>query len=154
MSNELMTVSQIASTLDGCEIMREVSGALSNYAEASGIVIVFGASDDLMEFRGAIYDEAGCCGGGSVLIDQSGIIPSWDDVCEDEAEAEKYFTRKKAVAEIEAVWAEGDVSWQYKTDIPHETFKVMEDGEVYCIGIVFALADIAAAIRARSGAAS
>jgi hypothetical protein len=40
------------------------------------------------------------------------------------------------------VWGKDDTSWSYETDIPHATFDVLEDGEVYCRGIVFALADL------------
>lgn len=32
-------------------------------------------------------------------------------------------------------WA--DVTWTYKTDIPHETFNIHDDNELYCTGIVF-----------------
>ena len=35
-------------------------------------------------------------------------------------------------------------AWTYMTDIPHATFDVMDDGELYCRGIVFALADLTA----------
>ena len=35
-----------------------------------------------------------------------------------------------------------NVSWSYLTDIPHKTFDIMEDGEIYCRGIVFSLDDL------------
>jgi hypothetical protein len=38
---------------------------------------------------------------------------------------------------IDAVWCEGEYSWTYKTNIPHATFDIWEDGEKYCKGIVF-----------------
>lgn len=41
-------------------------------AKDNGIVIVYGASDDLMEFEGAIYDEGGCFDGGTVYFDCTG----------------------------------------------------------------------------------
>ena len=34
-------------------------------ARAAGLVIVFGASDDLLEFDGAIHDQFGCYNGGT-----------------------------------------------------------------------------------------
>jgi hypothetical protein len=48
---------------------------------------------------------------------------------------------------IEAIWCpngEGNngPSWAYKTEIPHAEFKIMEEGDVYCIGIVFRLDQI------------
>ena len=32
--------------------------------------------------------------------------------------------------------------WSYETDIPHETFNIYEDGEVWCVGIVFSVEDL------------
>ena len=47
---------------------------------------------------------------------------------------------------ISAIWCEyadhPSLSWTFRTKIPHETFTIMEDGEPYCIGIVFALKDV------------
>lgn len=42
-------------------------------AQQSGLVIVTGASDDLMEFDGAIRDEGGCFDGGRVYFDKDGV---------------------------------------------------------------------------------
>ena len=42
-------------------------------AKENGLVIVYGASDDLMEFDGAIYDEGGCFDGGRVYFDRDGV---------------------------------------------------------------------------------
>lgn len=32
--------------------------------------------------------------------------------------------------------------FEFRTSIPHERFNIMEDGELYSSGIVFALADV------------
>jgi hypothetical protein len=48
----------------------------------------------------------------------------------------------KGMSKIKTIWDEGGYSWQYETDIPHATFEIVEDGEKYCKGIVFNLADI------------
>ena len=95
-------------------------------AKDNGFVIVYGASDDLMEFDGAIYDEAGCFDGGEVYFDRNGVS-------EDEEEKPNM---------IEALWCKGEATWTYKTDIPHETFMIYEDGESYCQGIVFSIEDV------------
>lgn len=98
-------------------------------AKDNGIVIVYGASDDLIEFEGAIYDEAGCFNGGEVYICETGCVEygNADTKC------------------IEAVWCNKDetdengnvITWTYKTDIPHEKFMIYEDDEPYCRGFVF-----------------
>lgn len=92
----------------------------------NNIVIVFGSSDDLIEFRGAIDDEGGAYGGGEYLV-------TYGDVGYDEQPGKK---------NLKAIWHdEGNPCFTYETKIPHETFDVWEDGEKYCVGIVFDLKD-------------
>jgi hypothetical protein len=38
---------------------------------------------------------------------------------------------------IEIVEDKDGYYWQYKTDWPHKTFEITEDGEPWCKGIVF-----------------
>lgn len=57
-------VKAFADAMNGREYRNEGSDALFAQMKRDGIVAVFGASDDLMEFRGAIYDEVGCYDGG------------------------------------------------------------------------------------------
>jgi hypothetical protein len=44
---------------------------------------------------------------------------------------------------IKAIWAPKDdnekvfASWLIETEIPHENFNIMEDGELFCRGVVF-----------------
>jgi hypothetical protein len=101
-------------------------------AKESGLVIVYGASDDLMEFDGAIYDEGGCFDGGRVYFDRDGV----DQEGEERANW------------IDAVWCDGmnrdglPATWTYKTDIPCEQFDIWEDGEIYCVGLVFSIEDL------------
>ena len=125
-------VKEIAEKLNGIaygENVREIEAE----AKEHGIVIVMGASDDLMEFSGAIEDEGSCFDGGTVYFDLNGV--SYD------GERKKY--------SIDARWCEGtdeegnQATWSYETAIPHETFKIWEDGELYCVGIVFSVSDLA-----------
>jgi hypothetical protein len=115
----------------------------------AGLAAVFGTSDDLMEFCGAIFDEIGCWNGGNAYLTRNGLLKN-----ECGAEDCTYYLRERQKASvIEAIWAKDDISWQYKTAISHVTFDVLEDGEVYCRGIVFALADVPEA-RSLGGAAA
>ncbi len=99
-------------------------------AKENGFVIVYGASDDLMEFDGAIYDEAGCFDGGEVWFNREGVVDT-PTIPKDRC--------------IETLWCDdcardergGIITWTYKTDIPHETFMIYDEGESYCRGIVF-----------------
>lgn len=125
-------VKEIAEKLNGIAYRENVRN-IEAEAKEHGIVIVMGASDDLMEFSGAIEDEGGCFDGGNVYFDRDGV--AYDD---DEEKANV----------IEAVWCDGmnsdgiPATWTYKTEIPHEKFNVWEDGELYCVGIVFSVEDL------------
>ncbi len=102
-------------------------------AKENGFVIVYGASDYLMEFEGAIRDEVGCYEGGTAWI--SGDIITDDAI-------------SLSDKPIKAIWCGGErdkdgqvITWTYETEIPHETFMIYEDGEPYCRGIVFSIND-------------
>lgn len=103
-------------------------------AKENGFVIVRGASDDLMEFEGAIQDEQGCFDGGMIYFDRQGAFGS-DGL---------------ASNKIEALWCDKEskdgsgniITWTYKTDIPHEAFMIYEDGQPYCRGIIFDIDDL------------
>ena len=101
-------------------------------AKQSGLVIVTGASDDLMEFNGAICDEGGCFDGGRVYFDKDGV----DQEGEERANW------------IDARWCDGmnrdglPATWTYETEIPCERFDIWEDGDVYCVGLVFSIEDL------------
>lgn len=139
-----MTKEELAKELHGNEYTKEISKALEAEAKASGLVVVFGASDDLIEFRGAIQDEAGACEGGKFWIVDGKL---WEGPeCDHRGRGCKYAQAadaeaKKRGAMIDAVWDQGGYSWVYHTTIPHATFDVMEGKEKYCRGIVFSLAD-------------
>lgn len=68
-----MTPKELAERLNGREYGSEITLEEMHIAKEFGLVVVFGASDDLMEFRGAIDDEGGCFGGGTVYFDQNGV---------------------------------------------------------------------------------
>ncbi len=138
-----MTKELLAARLTGRGIGEEIAAVEEQQAKKAGLVVVFGASDDLMEFRGAISDEIGAWNGAQAQIDKEGLLPERDSI-DDDDELEKYFARKRGrLKSIDALWCkEPNYSWTFKTDIPHATFEIVEDGEPYCRGIVFALTDV------------
>ncbi|QYX54607.1 hypothetical protein K3F44_10055 [Pseudomonas sp. S07E 245] len=138
-----MTKEELAAQLTGLEYPTRIPGSLIVAAQSAGLVIICGASDDLMEFYGARREEIGCYDGGTAFVDADGVLPDRDCLDGDEEIAE-YVQRQKSAKAIEALWCKEDgYSWTYKTDIPHATFEVVEDGQPYCRGIVFALAELA-----------
>ena len=93
-----------------------------------------------MELRGAIDEEVGAYDGGTAYVTPAGLVAN--DCDNDDC---PHFKRAIAAAvPIDAKWDSGGFSWQYDTEIPHEKFTIFEDGEPYCEGIVFALAEVRA----------
>jgi len=135
-----MTKEELAEMLDGREYRSEILPTEAKQAKENGLVVVYGASDDLMEFDGAIYDEVGCYDGGMAYLNSNGLFES---ECDDE-DCPYALREQEKCKTIEAVWCDPDntASWSYKTDIPHATFNIMEDDELYCIGIVFEIASL------------
>lgn len=137
-----MTPQEAVDALNGAEYTKEGSAELFAKMKAAGLVAVFGASDDLVELRGAIHDEIDAYEGTTFHVTQEGLL---QNECEDDACPHFAREREKATP-IEAKWCDErlNTSWSYNTEIPHETFSVYEEDELYCIGIVFALADVPA----------
>lgn len=139
-----MTPRELADRLNGREIGAELTRAEEAEANAAGLVVVFGASDDLIEFRGAIDDEVCAYQGTEVWIDSEGLLPHFKDSFDKPDHEAKdtlreYFRREKGSIIIKALWTQEGCSWTYTTDVPHATFDLLEDGEKYCRGIVFQL---------------
>jgi len=139
-----MNIYEVAAELTGKEYPLRIPDHLCIAAKNAGIVFVYGASDDLMEFDGAISEEIGARGDDVAFVHSGALLPDFDTLCDerDEDGLEAYFQAKPKCQPIKAVWDRDGISWQYETDIPHATFDVMEDGEVYCRGIVFRLEDV------------
>ena len=141
-----MTPKDIAEKLNGIEYNHDFLSNLEVVAAAAkqhGVVIVYGASDDLMEFEGAFRKELGApC---EARIGRSGPLKPWSEIDHDDIEeARDYFnTEREGKWSIESLWEqEPGISWTFKTNIPHETFNIMEYGDVFCRGIVFSINDL------------
>lgn len=115
----------------------EIHPAEALALKAADMVAVFGYSDDCTEVRGAIYDEVGL---GELRITLKGKLLS-----DEQNEALKSLVTDGLAtdARVGIIKAEfGEQGHFYETAIPHATFDIMEDGELFCRGIVFRLADI------------
>lgn len=137
-----MNKEQLAALLNGREIGSEITDSEEQQAARNGPVVIFGASDDLCELRGAINDELSACEGCTVLIGHDGrLLAEIDD--QDIEVLDKYEVlaavrdRHRGALKINARWcATPEYSWTFETDVPHATFDVMEGEEKYCRGIV------------------
>ena len=149
-----MTPKVLADALTGIEYSTVAllhGDLLMQRAKEAGLVVAYGFSDDLLEFDGALCDEAGAPD--TVLVDAEGLLPSFEAASEDEEDCRRYFERKLNAREIEAIWRHrpsgemDDPPWILKTDIPHESFMIVEEGEPFSRGIVFSLSSITPATR-------
>lgn len=136
-----MTPEQAAAALNGNEYTNEGSKGLFAQMKAAGLVAVFGASDDLVELRGAIDNEISAYEGTTFFVEERGLVEN-DCECGDNCPNwTQRGTSVKALWSPEAI--EGNPSWAFATEIPHVAFDIMDEGELYCRGIVFKLADAA-----------
>jgi hypothetical protein len=145
-----MTKEQLADLLNGRQYRNEITKDEEAHAKAAGLLVIFGASDDLVEFRGAVHDEIGAYDGATFRLCPEGLLPEWPDEVDegwDESEAEDYFRRKAlGFVEIEAKWDEGGYSWviEPKQSFPIAVFTILDDSDNYCRGIVIDMADLKA----------
>lgn len=148
----MITKEEFAQRLTGREYTDEISRAEEAEAKASGLLVVFGASDDLMEFRGALRDEANAYEGATARISKEAKLHP-DDLDEHEEFLKEHGLYDAFMArfgnEIKAAWcphkedpAAPKCSWLITTELPHATFDVMEDGDLYCRGIVINTKDL------------
>lgn len=135
-----MDIKEFAKKLTGREYTHpQFSDEERAEAKENGFLIVYGASDDLIELDGALYDEAGVYEGGFVRIkvqrDEGALSGGF---------VEDSFGRSD-VFSVEAKWCEGVdedgriITWTYDTSLAHETFDILEDGEIYCRGLIIQL---------------
>jgi hypothetical protein len=147
-----MTVKKWAEKISGFEYPADELDNLNKEMAADGIIIAFGVSDDLLEFRGVIYAEVGAWEGTEALISSRGKGTAFVFDEEENGDSAE-FNRKEiaAMQKIKAIWSPTDddgkvfASWLIETEIPHETFDIMEDGELFCRGVVFHVDDVKAA---------
>lgn len=130
-----MTEKELAGMLSGRERGKEITTEETQAAKDAGLVVVYGYSDDNVELCGAIDEEIGAFDGTTIYVTKSGLLD--DPGCED---CPHWTAARKEAKAIYAVWHdEGGPCWTFETDIPHETFNIYEDGELFCVGIVFSM---------------
>lgn len=136
-----MTMKEFAEMLSGREYGMEITKDEERQAADAGLLVLYGYSDDNVELRGAIDEEVGAYGGSTIHFTKDGIFYE-PDFCL-KSSCPHYKAAKGAAKAIKAVWHdEGAPCWTFETDIPHETFNIYEDGELFCVGIVFSVEDL------------
>jgi hypothetical protein len=140
-----LRVKEWAAKLNGIEYPADELDKFSKEMAENGIIAAYGASDDLLEFRGAIYDEAGAWEGTEVRL---AVYPDGTVKIFNEEENRETFEFNHEEIDrmktVRAVWGPKSIeaSWAIETSISHESFDIMEDGELFCRGVVFHMYDL------------
>ncbi len=139
---EVMNAKELAQIINGRSYHNEITKEEEALAKAAGLVVAFGYSDDNLELRGAVNDEIGAWNGQTVRFTKAGLLVN---DC-DSIDCPHFHKLKDAATPLEIVWHDEGKGpcWTFDTVIPHETFDISDDGEPYCRGVVFALADVPA----------
>lgn len=143
------TKEEFAQLLNGREYRAEMTREEELIAKESGLLVCFGASDDLLEFRGIVNDEVGAYNGSVAFFvkKRGGKIDVLSEYAleeiqnlMDEHEIDFELPKLKVVAE----WSPNDLdcSWRINSELSNATFDIMEHEELYCRGIVIELSDI------------
>jgi len=124
----------IGELLQGCQYRTETNDYIVGLARENKVVIVYGYSDDLLEFDGYLHDEFNAYEGTSLYINIDGGL-SINEIPNS--------------VKIDAIWCPKDLdaSWLIKTKIPHYTFDSIEYGEIFCRGVVFSLDTLKSYLR-------
>jgi hypothetical protein len=129
-------IEAFAARLNGREYRDEIGVVEAAEAKIAGLLVCFGASDGLLEFRGVLDDEVGAWEGTVCRISRDlKVIEQRDD--HRELVAAGWSPPTPAIT-VRAAWCpEGfDGSWLITADEPFAPFDIMEDGELYCRGCV------------------
>lgn len=132
-----MNAKQLAAMLGGRQMGNEIQADEEKLAREAGLVVVFGYSDDNVELRGAIHDEVSAYNGTTVYLGAAGILAN---DCDDDR-CPHFLRARERAPQFKAKWDDGSgAAWTFLVPWPHETFRVFEEKELFCVGVVFALA--------------
>lgn len=148
-----ITKEKLAKMLDGREYTNEMTKEEAKAARDNNLLVLFGASDDLLEVEGAIYDEVGAYDGGEYALILKGEL-----YADDEEENTYYKAIENGVVPISdeydnndnprlirVEWCPDDIpsiSWRISSNMPYAAFRIREGAEPYCEGIVIDLDEI------------
>lgn len=145
-----MTSKELAELLNGRQYRKETTPEIIQLAKDNGLVIVYEYLHSITDFEGAISERIDSFEGGKIYFNKDGS--NFTDV-----NGMAFLTYHKDKDEpdanmVESVWDENEkimhegtglyYSWTFKTEVPHETFDIFDEGDPYCRGIVFSVNDL------------
>ena len=138
-----MTIKDVAVMLNGREYGSEVSPREETEFKNAGIVVVYGYSDDCVEFEGAVNTEIGIWNAGYIPL-LNGV--PFDVPCDtDEFEISCCPLLKEVAKRLKHIKVKfGMNGWEFDAEFPHEKFSIVErESDNSCSeGLVYSLADL------------
>lgn len=136
-----MTVKDVALMLDGREYGSEVSPAEKIEFKKAGIVVMYGYSDDCIEFEGAVNTEIGIWF--TERIPLLNGVPFEVPCATVEFETHRCPLLKEVAKRLKYIKARFGINgWEFDADFPCKKFTVVEEGDACGVGLVYALADL------------
>jgi len=127
-SHANITLKEFAQMLHGRDCQPNLTPDERLLAEQKGFVVVYGDSDDRVEFEGAITAEgytnplAKGCPAGILILSENGEL-----LDEDSNLFTEYFRSSRNVINVFYCCKDG-LNWVFESDIPHETFLTYDGG--------------------------
>jgi hypothetical protein len=139
-----MTKEEFAKHLDGRKYGNILTPEDHLDANLYGLIVVHGASDDILQFGGALVDELGAWNGGTFYYDFE--LESFMDI-DDSFEGVELENALTIIAKWNFRFDDEFmkyVPWTYETNIPHAKFNILnsDGGGVFCEGLVIDIKDL------------
>lgn len=144
-----MTKEQLAELLNGNEVGSELTKEQEQIAKENNLLVLFGASDYLLEAKGTIHDEYGA--GDFLLIKDGEMFADEDEDIYYKAKGDSLYYASSDSNNvnhprlIRTEWCPKDESglfWRITSNMPSSPFVIMRDGSPYCRGIVIDVDEI------------
>ena len=135
-----MTAEEFARLLDGREYGSEMSKEENELAAVNRLFVFLGESDDEFKSRGILNYFFNAVNGIEVTIAKTLNTPYWGVIHEEMKVQASAFVKNLKNFTVKAILfpEDPDTTWLITTDVPHATFDIMEDGDLFCRGIVVA----------------
>ena len=136
-----VTAEEFAALIDGNQYLKETTKEQCQLAFNSGLMVIYGYSDDGLCVDGVGADQYGAFDGGKFHFSKAGVrvVQNWDW----HSEAIRLgYTPPTSAFFVDAQWCPDGygVSWRIVPDCPHFTFNIMEDDDLFCVGAVVDMA--------------
>ena len=150
---EKITKEQMAARLNDNEYRNEMTKEDRRIAKESNLLVLYGASDDLLVLSGVIDDDRPAYEGGDFALMLKGELYADGEeentyhraLDTDVIEISDEYENDNNPRLVHVEWcptSDPSLSWRITSNLPYASFKILDDGEPYCEGIVIDLSDV------------